>query len=213
MCSPFFGTWYSAMMTVAEPVFIRPTRNTLLAGARGRVLIIGLGPGHDLPYLPDAATSVTAVEPNPTMRAVAAARAQRHGIAVDIHAAFAEDLPFADNSFDTVVLPLVLCSVQDMSAALAEVRRVLQSDGQVLVLEHVHAGSEGPLNRVIGATQDAMERPWMALTDGCHPNRRTQEALRKAQFDVSGLRRVVPRGLVPSPMSILLVGRAFPAAA
>ncbi|MCM6777980.1 class I SAM-dependent methyltransferase [Nocardia sp. CDC159] len=213
MCSPFFGRWYSALMSVAEPVFLRPTRNKLLADARGRVLIIGLGPGHDLPYLPEAVTSVAAVEPNPTMRSVASARARRHGIAVDIHDAFAEDLPFADNSFDTVVLPLVLCSVRDMTAALAEVRRILRPDGQVLVMEHVHAGDDGLLNRAIGAAQDAMERPWMALADGCHPNRRTREALREAEFDVSGLRRVVPRGLVPGPMSILLVGRAVPAVA
>lgn len=213
MCSPFFGTWYSAGMSVAEPIFLRPVRRKLLADARGRVLFIGLGPGHDIGYLPVEVTSIAAVEPNPIMRSTALARARRHGIALEIHDAYAENLPFPDAEFDTVVLPMVLCSVRDMAAALAEVRRVLRPGGQVLVLEHVHAGDDGLLNRAIGFTQDAMERPWMALADGCHPNRRTREALRDAAFDTSGLHRVIPRLLPPTPMTILLVGRALPMAA
>ncbi|MBY8860113.1 methyltransferase domain-containing protein [Nocardia sp. CA2R105] len=202
MRSRFFAVWYSVLMSGAEPVLVRPVRAGLLSSARGNLLIVGLGPGHDLRYLPAAVTAVTAVEPNPVMRTVAARRARKLGVELDLIDGVAEALPFADCVFDTVVSPFLLCSVGDVAAALAELRRVLRPDGELLVLEHIRA-ADGTL---LGRLQDLTESPWHALADGCHPNRRTNNALAAAGFDVSGL----ATGTFPLPTHIsrYLVGRA-----
>lgn len=202
MGSRFFAVWYSILMSGAEPVLVRPVRAGLLSSARGNLLIAGLGPGYDLCYLPTAVTAVTAVEPNPVMRRVAARRARKLGVELDLIDGVAEALPFADGAFDTVLSPFLLCSVGDVAAALAEFRRVLRPDGELLVLEHIRA-AEGT---ILGHLQDLAESPWHALADGCHPNRRTNNDLAAGGFDVSALAtRTFP---LPTHISRYLVGRA-----
>ena len=97
----------------------------------------------------------------------------------------AESLPFADDSFDTVVCTYVLCTVPDPARALVEIERVLVPDGLFLFLEHVHAG-EGTL---LGRFQDLVELPHRYLAAGCHPNRRTASLLRDSPLLVERLDR------------------------
>jgi SAM-dependent methyltransferase len=80
----------------------------------------------------------------------------------------AEALPFGDDSFDTVAFTLVLCTVPDPIAALAEASRVLKPGGQLLFLEHVRSEQPG-----LARWQDRLESPWRFLADGCHCNRDT----------------------------------------
>ena len=105
--------------------------------AFGRLLMVGLGPGTDLMFLPAAVTSVAAVEPVAVMRRTASRLALRHGIAADIVEGTGESIPFPDDSFDSVHIGLVLCSVDDVAATLSEIRRVLKPGGRLVVLEHV----------------------------------------------------------------------------
>ncbi len=63
--------------------------------------------------------------------------------------ASAEDLPFADQSFDAVLATLVSCTVGDSRRVLLETRRVLRAGGLFRVLEHVRVR-----NAWIGAAQD-----------------------------------------------------------
>ncbi|MBO0852317.1 MAG: class I SAM-dependent methyltransferase [Nocardia sp.] len=193
-------------MSGAEPVLVRPVRSGLLSSARGDLLIVGLGPGHDLRYLPAAVTTVTAVEPNTVMRRVAARRARKLGVELNLIDGVAEELPFADHTFDTVLSPFLLCSVNDVAAALTEFRRVLRPEGELLVLEHIRAADGTRLGRI----QDLAESPWCYLADGCHPNRRTNDSLAAAGFDVSGLD--IGMFPLPTPISLYLAGRARPLA-
>jgi ubiquinone/menaquinone biosynthesis C-methylase UbiE len=96
---------------------------------------------------------------------------------VDLRQAPAERLPFDDASFDYVVSTLVLCTVDDVPASLAEIRRVLRPGGELRFLEHVR--SKG----FIGKTQDVVQPVWAQFSGGCHGNRRTEQALRDAGFD------------------------------
>jgi len=172
-----------------------------MSNATGRLLMIGVGPGNDLLYLPAAVTSVAAVEPEAAFRRMAAALAGRHGITVDIVDGVAESIPFPDNSFDSVHVGLVLCSVDDVGASLCEIRRVLAPGGRLVVLEHVRGDG------AMGRFQDLIAKPWAWLASGCHPNRRTVDAIAAAGFDTAGLRSI-RRTLVPPPCTPHLQGFA-----
>jgi ubiquinone/menaquinone biosynthesis C-methylase UbiE len=163
--------------------------------------MVGLGPGTDLLFIPPAVTSIAAVEPVAAMRRMAAALAHRHGIDADIVDGIGESIPFPDNSFDSVHVGLVLCSVDDVAATLAEIRRVLTPEGRLVVLEHVRG--DGALGRF----QDLIARPWSWLASGCRPNRRTVDAIAAAGFDTTTLRRV-QRTPVPPPCTPHLQGFA-----
>lgn len=169
--------------------------------ATGRLLVVGLGPGTDLMFLPPAVTSVAAVEPEAAMRRMAGALARRCGVEVDILEGVGEAIPFPDNSFDSVHVGLVLCSVDDVEATLGEIRRVLAPGGRLVVLEHVRGDG------LMGRFQDLIAKPWSWLASGCEPNRRTVEAIAAAGFDTSGLRSV-RRTLVPPPCTPHLLGIA-----
>ena len=162
--------------------------------------MVGLGPGTDLKFVPDAVTSVAAVEPVAAFRRMASHVARRHGVAVELVEGTGESIPFPDNSFDSVHVALVLCSVDDVSATLAEIRRVLVPGGRMVVLEHVRG--EGATGRL----QDLIAKPWSWLAAGCHPNRRTIESIAAAGFDTEGLRSV--RTPVPFPCKPHLQGFA-----
>ena len=185
---------------IFDRLFYHRYRRAAIAHATGRLLMVGLGPGTDLRFVPPAVTSVAAVEPVAAFRRMASRLADRHGVAVDIVDGTGESIPFPDNSFDSVHIGLVLCSVDDVAATLSEIRRVLVPRGRLVVLEHVRG--EGATGRL----QDLVARPWSWLAAGCHPNRRTVDAIAAAGFDTTGLRSI--RTQVPFPCKPHLQGFA-----
>jgi ubiquinone/menaquinone biosynthesis C-methylase UbiE len=199
--NPLFPYIYRLGMPVFDRLFYRRYRREAMSHAFGRLLMVGLGPGTDLLFVPEAVTSVAAVEPEAAMRRMASALARRHGIDVDIVDGVGESIPFPDHSFDSVHIGLVLCSVDNVGATLAEIRRVLAPGGRLVVLEHVRG--EG----LMGWFQDLIAEPWSWLASGCEPNRRTIDAIAAAGFDIAGLRRI-GRTLVPPPCTPHLQGFA-----
>jgi ubiquinone/menaquinone biosynthesis C-methylase UbiE len=199
--NPLFPYIYRLGMPVFDRLFYRRCRREAMTHAFGRLLMIGLGPGTDLLFVPAAVTSVAAVEPEAAMRRMASALARRHGIDVDIVDGVGESIPFPDHSFDSVHIGLVLCSVDNVGATLAEIRRVLAPGGRLVVLEHVRG--EG----LMGWFQDLIAKPWSWLASGCEPNRRTIDAIAAAGFDTGGLSRI-RRTLVPPPCTPHLQGFA-----
>jgi SAM-dependent methyltransferase len=181
---------------------LAPYRRSALAAARGRVLEIGAGTGFNVPHYPDGVDEVVMTEPGAGLLRRAERRAGESGRRVASVQAFAEELPFEDDSFDTVVSTLVLCSVRDQDEALAEIRRVLKPGGELLFMEHVRAADEK-----LARWQDRLERPWGVIAMGCHPNRATLERIEAAGFEVEGLRRdELPK--VPPIARPMIVGRA-----
>ncbi|KLI04858.1 methyltransferase [Mycolicibacterium conceptionense] len=199
--NPLFPYVYRLGMPVFDRLFYRRYRRSAMSHAIGRLLLVGLGPGTDLLFLPAAVTSVAAVEPDPAMRRMARALARRRGIDVEVADGVGESIPFPDSSFDSVHVGLVLCSVDDVPATLAEIRRVLAPDGRLVVLEHVRGDG------LMGRYQDLVARPWAWLASGCEPNRRTVDAIAAAGFDTSCLRST-RRTLVPPPCTPHLQGVA-----
>jgi ubiquinone/menaquinone biosynthesis C-methylase UbiE len=104
--------------------------------ATGDVLEVAVGTGRNLPFYP-AEVTVTGVELSPAMLDIARTRAAELGREVELREADAEDLPFADGSFDTVVCTLSLCTIPDHARAIAEMARVLRPGGRLLLLDHI----------------------------------------------------------------------------
>src|SRR5437763_3990116 len=122
-----FAAGYDRFMAGAEKAGLRDMRRELLASARGRTLELGAGTGANVELYPDAVTELVLAEPaEPMARRLEA----KHPQATVVHAG-GEELPFADDSFDTVVSTLVLCTVRDPDATMREIDRVLKADGQL----------------------------------------------------------------------------------
>lgn len=156
---PIFAALYDPLGESAERGWMGRRRSRLLAGASGAVLEIGGGTGANLPHYRDAGRVVVA-EPDPHMRARLGRKLDRSRVPVEVSAAGAEDLPFADGSFDAVVSTLVLCTVPDQGRGLAEVRRVLKPGGRLLFIEHVRG--EG----TVAGMQDRILPLWRRLLSG-----------------------------------------------
>ncbi|GLE54687.1 type 11 methyltransferase [Mycobacterium montefiorense] len=205
---PRSASWLRIMALVYDPFVwlgelagMRSRRRTLVSGARGRVVEIGAGTGLNIEHYPDGVDDLLLLEPEPAMRRKLALRLQRHPRPAQIIDAPAERLPLRDESVDTVVSTLVLCTVEDPERALFEIARVLRHGGQLLFVEHVRASS-----RLLAAWQDYLFRPWRAFAGGCCCNRPTGELMRACGFAVTA-DHVVWRGM-PRIVHPLILGRA-----
>lgn len=175
-----FSAMYDRGFKGAEDAGLRDMRRELLAEARGRVLELGAGTGLNLELYPhEGLDSLTVTEPDPHMFKQLRSRADEGCPGADLLQAGAEVLPFEDDSFDTVVVTLVLCTVPDAERTLAEIKRVLAPGGQLLFLEHVRSHEPG-----LAKWQDRLEGPWRFLADGCHCNRDTVAAIGAAGFEL-----------------------------
>jgi ubiquinone/menaquinone biosynthesis C-methylase UbiE len=175
-----FSALYDRCFKAAEEAGLRDMRRNVTAGARGRVLEVGAGTGLNLELYPLDVSDLTLVEPDPHMVKQLRKRVVELGSAAQVVEAPGEKLPFEDDSFDSVVVTLVLCTVPNPTATLAEIKRVLKPDGQFLFMEHVRSPEPG-----LAKWQDRLEKPWRFLGDGCHCNRDTESAIEAAGFALS----------------------------
>lgn len=175
-----FAAMYDRMMTPIERGGLTERRRRLLSNARGRVLELGAGTGANLALYPPAVTSVVAMEPDAAMRRRLLEKVPSAGVPVEVHG---DALPaaFADATFDTVVLTLVLCTVPDQATTLREARRVLAPGGTLLFLEHVRG--TGWTSRA----QRGVQPLWRVAAAGCHPARDTIRAVQAAGFSIDDL--------------------------
>jgi SAM-dependent methyltransferase len=203
---PFFARLYARVSERESAEQVERRRETL-AGLRGRVVEIGAGNGRNFGFYPSEVDAVAAVEPEPYLRARAVQAAAGAPVAVRVVDALAGRLPFEAASFDAAVACLVLCTVPDPAAALAEVRRVLRPGGELRFLEHVHAET-GALR----AVQSFADRStlWPRVAGGCHAARDTLSAIEAAGFTVQHVRRFDFSPGPPLPAVPHVLGRATP---
>jgi ubiquinone/menaquinone biosynthesis C-methylase UbiE len=202
--SRVFAAVYDPALWVGERVAMRGHRRDLLRHARGRTVELGGGTGLNLPHYPADLDELILTEPNAAMAARLERRLRRDGRAARVIDAPAERLPFDDNSVDTVVSTLVLCTVEAPDVALAEIARVLRPDGQLLFLEHVRAESAR-----LAAWQDRLAEPWRRFAEGCRCNRATVALIEAGDLDVEQVRAASWRGM-PIIVRPLVAGRARP---
>ncbi|HEX4465084.1 MAG TPA: class I SAM-dependent methyltransferase [Solirubrobacterales bacterium] len=188
-----FAALYDRGLKATEEGGLRQMRRDLLSQASGRTVDLGAGTGVNLDLFPEAVSELVMAEPDPHMIKQLRAKAAGRG-GVEIVEASAQELPFADDSFDTAVFTLVLCTVPDPAVALRETARVLKPGGKLLFIEHVRADEAG-----LAGWQDRLEKPWRFLADGCHCNRDTV-----AMIEASSLKlEQTERGRLPKSPPII----------
>ncbi len=162
-------------------------RGLTVAPARGLVLEVGSATGANLAHYPPG-VRVIAAEADAAMRAKLVVRAAAAAVPVRAVAAAVPGLPFADGVFGTVVSTLVLCAVDDVAGAVADLRRVLSPEGELLFLEHIVGRRP-----VAAKLQRALAPAWVAA-GGCHVDRDAIAALRAGGFVVGHCERLAPVG-------------------
>ncbi|GAA0452465.1 methyltransferase type 11 [Actinoplanes capillaceus] len=206
MRHPIFARIYEKLSVQMDRAGAAEHRHALAAGLHGRVIEVGAGNGLMFAHYQPTVTEVLAVEPEPRLRASAQAAARSAPVRVRVVDGLADALPADDGEFDAAVTALVLCTVPDQQAALAEIRRVLRPGGQLRFLEHVRADQPGALRR---AQQIADATLWPLLLGGCHTSRDTVATITAAGFTLDHLDRFrFPPGGPTSPASPHIRGTA-----
>ena len=200
-CGPIL---YDPFLRLAELRGMSELRRGIVARAGGRVMELGAGTGLNLRYYRADLDALTLTEPEPGMakrlerRLAHAAPPNSRVLRVP-----AEQLPFADGSFDAVVATLVFCTVADPHAALLEARRVLRDGGQLLFIEHVRAPAGSRLER----WQQRLHSPWRAFANGCRCDQDTMSFIQRAGFALAD-RRAERWRAMPAIVQPLICGQA-----
>ena len=193
---------YDPFLLFAELRGLRRLRSELVGQAGGRVVELGAGTGLNMKHYVGVERLVL-TEPEPGMATRLEQRLERSAVRGEVVTAPAEQLPFDDGSFDTVVATLVFCTVSDPHGALRETRRVLAPGGRLLFLEHVRADAGSRLE----LWQDRSYRPWRAFAYGCRCNQRTLELIGAAGLRATEVGTARWRGM-PQIVHPIVYGKA-----
>jgi ubiquinone/menaquinone biosynthesis C-methylase UbiE len=178
-----FASSYNMALALAERHGLRAVRSELVGQAKGSVVEIGAGTGLNLEHYRGEISDLVLTEPDRYMAAKLRRRVKALPMAASVLEAPAEQLPLADDSADTVVSTLVLCTVKDPGLALAEIARVLRPGGTFLFAEHVRSASPRAAR-----WQDRLRTPWSWYACGCQCNRDTVAAIEAASIQISEIR-------------------------
>ncbi|MBI4317195.1 MAG: class I SAM-dependent methyltransferase [Chloroflexi bacterium] len=178
MLGRIYAFLYDLIFAPLEWAGLHRLRSETVAPAEGEVLEVGVGTGLNLP-LYTRARSVAAIDPDPAMIERAEWRRKQSPVPVSLVQTRVENLPFANETFDEVVVTLAFCSVADPLRGFLELRRVLKPCGRLRLLEHVRSA-----DTIVATTQDIVTPGWKRVFGGCHPNRETLVTLKEAGFDV-----------------------------
>lgn len=180
-----FARLYDDVMEPFERSGFRDIRKDLVHKADGIVLEIGSGTGLNFPYYDnEQVRKLFAIEPNTIMLKQSLFRAKQSSVPIEVILAGAEEVPFPDNYFDTIVVTLVLCTIPYPVKALEEIRRVCKPSGKILICEHVRLDYP-----ILGYLQDMLTPLWKHVADGCHLNRDTVKLIKDVGFEIVDIER------------------------
>jgi ubiquinone/menaquinone biosynthesis C-methylase UbiE len=179
-------------------------RRKLVPQARGRVLEVGVGSGMNLAHYASGVSEVVGIDPSERLLDMARRRAAAAGVQVSLRLGSASAMDVEDASFDTVVMTWTLCSIAEPLAALREMRRVLKPGGNLLFVEHGLAADEN-----VARWQRRLTPAWRRLAGGCHLDRKVDDLVRAAGFELPQIRTEYAEG--PRVMTFMYEGRAVPA--
>jgi ubiquinone/menaquinone biosynthesis C-methylase UbiE len=173
---------YDRQISFFERVLFGGGREWVCSQAEGKVLELAAGTLRNLPFYPPG-VEITAVELSPQMLAIGRGRAEDLGRDADLRLGDVQDLEFPDESFDTVVCTLGLCTIPDPRRAISEAYRVLRPGGKLILLEHVRSPSL-PVRTI-----ERMLDPLSVRFQADHLTREPLDYLEEAGFQVERLER------------------------
>ena len=198
-----FAAFYDRMLKGTEEAGLADVRRRMLSRASGRVVEIGSGTGLNLEHYPRTIEELVCTEPEEPMARRLERKAQEGDLPVRVVHAPGEGLPFDDDTFDTAVSTLVLCTVEDPEQSLREIARVLKPGGTLIFVEHVRA--QDPK---LAKWQDRFHPLWLRFGHGCNCNRPTLDTIEAGPFQVESHERgEVPKA--PPIVRPLLTGVAI----
>jgi SAM-dependent methyltransferase len=159
-----------------------PLRKRVCEGLEGEVVEIGFGSGHNVPFYPGAVSRVAAVEPADLGWKLAAKRLSETRVPVERSGLDGQSLPFPDDSFDAALSTWTMCTIPDLAAALAELRRVLKPGAKLHFLEHGLAPDES-----VQRWQHRLEPLQKRVFGGCHLTRPVPDLVSGAGFTIADL--------------------------
>jgi ubiquinone/menaquinone biosynthesis C-methylase UbiE len=176
-------------------------RASWIPHARGEVLEVGIGSGLNLPFYSPDVQRVYGVEPSVELQRMARRRTAGRPFTIEFFTQSAEErLPLGNQSIDTVVITWTLCSIPDAPKALQEMKRVLKAGGRLIFLEHGRAPDPG-----VVVWQDRLTPVWKRIGGGCHLNRKPDELITGAGFQITELRTCY----LPGPRPITYTYQGF----
>lgn len=168
--------YFEGLEAVMEGLIFKGWRKKCWAEVRGHhILEVGVGTGKNFDYYP-ADARITAIDFSEEMLNIAAQKQARKNSVVELHLMDVQTLPFADNSFDTVIATFVFCSVPSPLKGLKELYRVCRPNGQVILLEHV-LSSKPALAAVMNFVN-----PLIVALVGANINRNTLKSMQSCAF-------------------------------
>ena len=165
----------------AKPISYQ--RRKVVPRAQGRVLEVGFGAGHNLPYYDASKVErIWALEPSAEMRARAGERAAQTTIPLEFIGLPSEKIPLENEAADTVLVTYTLCTICDVAAALGEMRRVMRSSGRMIFCEPGEAPDEN-----VRRWQRRITPAWKVIGGGCHVGRQIPKLIGDAGFKVEDM--------------------------
>lgn len=169
-------------------------REKIIPLASGMVLEIGIGTGLNLSFYDKRKVNhLTAIDPSTDIWKKNSFDTNTLGFEFDFVEAFSENIPAYNNSFDTVVITYVLCTIQDTDKAFDEIKRVLKKDGKLLFCEHGKAPDRG-----IERWQNFLNPVWKKIGGGCNLNRDIKFIIERNGFKIIKLEKMYIPGWKPA---------------
>lgn len=158
-------------------------RNKVVPLAKGIVLEIGIGSGLNIPfYNKNNIEKIIGLDPSEELNFLANKVAKKNNIEIDFIISGAEDIALPDNSIDTILITYTLCTIPDLDNSMAEMKRVLKSDGKFIFCEHGIAPDQN-----IVKWQTRINPIWKALMGGCNINRNIPKIISDGGFDITNI--------------------------
>jgi ubiquinone/menaquinone biosynthesis C-methylase UbiE len=181
---------------------LMPYRQRTIYAARLAALEVGIGSGLNLPLYREV-DCIYGIEPSAEVLEYAKRRVKEAQWPVLLARASAEELPFRDSTFQSVVTTWTLCTIPSPVKALREMRRVLKPEGRLLFVEHGLAP-----DRSVARWQNWLTPSWRYISGGCHLNRKVDDLIQAAGFRIGEIHTGYMRG--PRPMTFMYEGWAVP---